>query len=95
MATLRNTQGEPGRTPWGWIIGLAVVGLATIAIIWWMRAGAPPVDTTGQEGVEERASPSQQQPGSQPPVLTPGPGEPPGAQPGAPQTPAQPGPPPP
>jgi hypothetical protein len=74
MATLRNTQGEPGRTPWGWIAGLVVLAVVTFAIIWWMRAGAPPAGVTGQEGVEERATPDQQQPGAQPPVIQPEPG---------------------
>jgi hypothetical protein len=71
MATLRGTQGRPGGTPWGWIIGLVVLAVFTIAVIWWLRAGAPPADVTGQEGVEVRSAPDQQQPGAQPPVMTP------------------------
>jgi hypothetical protein len=92
MATLRGTQGRPGGVPWGWIIGLVVVGVATMAILWWLRAGAPPAGTTGQEGVEMRGTPNQQQPGAQPPVMTPAPAEqPPVIDPGQPQPGAQPG----
>jgi hypothetical protein len=72
MATLRGTQGERGGAPWGWIIGLVVVAVAAFAIVWWLRAGSPPVDTTGQQGVEQRggALPEQPvgQPGGQPPA---------------------------
>jgi hypothetical protein len=70
MATLRGAQGERGGAPWGWIIGLAVLAIVTFGIIWWSRAGAPPIDTTGQEGVEYRGGPAPDQPGGQPPVLT-------------------------
>jgi hypothetical protein len=68
MAEIRTPR-SAGGAPWGWIIGLVVVALATVAIIWWTRAGAPPVGTTGQEGVEQRIEPDQpglnpQQPGA-------------------------------
>jgi hypothetical protein len=69
MATLRGTQGERGGAPWGWIIGLVVLAVTTFAIIWWVRAGAPPADTTGQQGVEQRG-PAVDQPGAQPPLRT-------------------------
>jgi hypothetical protein len=59
-----HTPRSTGRAPWGWILALIVLGVATIAIIWWVRAGAPPAGTTGQEGVEERIEPGQ--PGLQP-----------------------------
>jgi hypothetical protein len=70
MAEIR-TDREPRharRTPVGWIIGLIVVAVATVAIIWWLRAGAPPAGVTGQEGVEERVEPGQPglQPGTEP-----------------------------
>jgi hypothetical protein len=68
MATLRGAQGRQGTTPWGWIIGLIVVAVLTAAIIWWMRAGAPPIGTSGQEGVEQRSAPGTDQPGAQPPA---------------------------
>jgi hypothetical protein len=63
MAEIRTPR-STGRAPWGWIIALIVVGIATVAIIWWVRAGAPPAGTTGQEGVEQRVEPGQ--PGLQP-----------------------------
>jgi hypothetical protein len=63
MAEIRTPR-STGRAPWGWILGLIVLGIATIAIIWWLRAGAPPAGTTGQEGVEQRVEPGQ--PGLQP-----------------------------
>jgi hypothetical protein len=72
MATLRGAGGRQGRTPWGWILGLLLVGVATFAIIWWTRAGAPPVDATGLDE-ELRTAPAAEQPGTQPPVLDPGP----------------------
>lgn len=75
MATLRETQGEPGRTPWGWIIGLVVLAVVTFAIIWWMRAGAPPAGVTDQQGVEETTPATQ--PGGSPPVTDPAPVQPP------------------
>jgi hypothetical protein len=72
MATLRGTQGEPGRTPWGWIFGLLVVLIAAFVITWWARGGAPPADVTGQEGIEALDVPARQpgapvSPAEQPP----------------------------
>jgi hypothetical protein len=84
MATLRGTRGERGGAPWGWIAGLVAVAIASFAIIWWLRAGAPPVDTTGQQGVEQRTGPAPDQPGVQPgidPAAT-QPTDQPGVQPG-------------
>lgn len=66
MATLRGAQGRQGGMPWGWIVGMVVVVVATALIIWWTRAGAPPAGTSGQEGVEQRSAPGQDQPGAQP-----------------------------
>lgn len=66
MAEIRTGRNPSGarRTPVGWIIGLIILGIATAAIIWWVRAGAPPAGTTGQQGVEQRVEPDQ--PGLQP-----------------------------
>jgi hypothetical protein len=80
MATLGGTQGQPGRTPWGWIIGLVVLAVVVFALIRWMQAGAPPSDVTGQQGVEMRSTPEAQQPGAQPPTQT-APGQTPGQPP--------------
>jgi hypothetical protein len=68
MAEIRTPRAAGG-VPWGWIIGLVAVAVATIAIIVWLRAGAPPAGTAGQEGVEQRVEPGQpglnpQQPGA-------------------------------
>jgi hypothetical protein len=64
MAEIRTERKTAG-TPWGWIIALVVIAVLAFGIIWWLRAGAPPVDTTGQPGVEQRVDPAQ--PGQQPP----------------------------
>jgi hypothetical protein len=63
MAQIRTSR-SAGRAPWGWITGFVVLAVVTVAIIWWLRAGAPPTGATGQEGIEQRSEPGQ--PGTRP-----------------------------
>jgi hypothetical protein len=63
MAGIRTPR-SARRAPWGWIAGFIGLALLTFAVIWWLRAGAPPTGATGQEGVEQRDE--RGQPGLQP-----------------------------